>query len=194
VLRALDPSPAGRYQTVPEFSAALAGALADDFENRPNLARGSGLLVRPRQAARTAATVQHTKPDLPRAIARAARPISPERHEALISDALDQAQQLIRHQRIKLAVGKLEATLAQLAPPIESETPICASAWRLETVLAALYETLGKQDHARRLALVAYRHALRTGCPLAESRARSMVERLVVRPRRMARGSTAAHR
>jgi serine/threonine-protein kinase len=194
VLRGLEPSPAARYQTVPEFAAAFAGALADDFAQKPRLARGSALLLRPQTIQAVAPTVQHTVPELPRAAARKAKPITRDRHEAMISDALDQAQQLIRHQRIKLAVHKLESTLSSLAPPIDSDQPICASAWRLETVLAALYETLGKQDHARRLALVAYRHALRTGCPLAESRARSMVERLVVRPRRMARGSTSAHR
>ena len=195
VLRGLEPSPAARYQTVPEFAAAFAGALADDFARQPRFARGSALLLRPTVVhAAPPPSAQPTVPELPRAAARKAKPISRDRHEAMISDALDQAQQLIRHQRIKLAVHKLETTLSSLAPPIDSDTPICASAWRLETVLAALYETLGKQDHARRLALVAYRHALRTGCPLAESRARSMVERLVVRPRRKARGSTSAHR
>jgi serine/threonine-protein kinase len=194
VLRALEPSPAARYPTVPEFAHAFSAALADEIAHLPMLARGSALMFRP-QAQRLgtepepAPTVQHTIPDLPRALGRKAKPIARHRHESVISDALDQAQQLIRHQRIKLAVHKLEATLSSLAPPIDSEQPICASAWRLETVLAALYESLGKVDHARRMALVAYRHALRTGCPLAENRARAMVERLVVRPRRMARGT-----
>jgi len=196
VVRGLDPSPTARFQTVPEFAAAFAGALADDFARQPRIARGSALLLRPTVVTAVAPPParQHTLAAVPSAVARKAKPVPGDRHEAMISDALDQAQQLIRHQRIKLAVHKLETTLSSLAPPIDSDAPICAAAWRLETVLAALYETLGKQDHARRLALVAYRHALRTGCPLAESRARSMVERLVVRPRRMARGSGSAHR
>ena len=53
-------------------------------------------------------------------------------------------------------------------------------------MLAALYDTTGKQDRARRMALVAYRHAVRSGCPLAEARARELVDRLV-RPRRASR-------
>jgi hypothetical protein len=56
-------------------------------------------------------------------------------------------------------------------------------------VLAALYDATGKQERARRLALVAYRHALRSGCPLAQSRAGALVDRLVARSRRLARGS-----
>jgi hypothetical protein len=62
--------------------------------------------------------------------------------------------------------------------------------WRIQTVLAVLYESLGMVDHARRMARVAFRHALRTGCALAEGRARALVDRLVVRPRRLARSSS----
>jgi len=182
VLRGLEASPAARFQTVPELIAAFVAAFEDDIAREhatePELARGSEVSIN-----------QPTVPDLPRALLRLARRPLADRNESMIADALDQAQQMIRHQRVKLAIHKLESTLTSLAPPLDSEEPICAAAWRIETVLAALYESLGKHDHARRMALVAYRHALRTGCPLAEGRARALVDRLVVRSRRMARGS-----
>jgi len=174
VLRGLEPTPSARYQTVPELAAAFVAAVDQDVARAPALARGSERLMN-----------QPTVPGL----LRARRPLI-HRNEAIIAEALDEAHGLIRTRRAQLAVHRLEATLTELAPPLDSEEPICAAAWRIETVLAALYESLGKQDHARRLALVAYRHALRTGCPLAEGRARTLVDRLVVRPRRMARGST----
>jgi hypothetical protein len=86
-------------------------------------------------------------------------------------------------------VQALEVALAALAPGLDRDAPSCADAWRLETVLAALYDTTGKQERARRMALVAYRHALRSGCDLAETRARELVDRLTTRTRRVARGS-----
>jgi len=182
VLRALEPTPSARYQTVPELAAAFIAAVDEDIVREPALANGSAVLAdRP------------TVPALPRPRLRAKPPVI-KRNESIISEALDEAHQLIRTRRAQRAVLKLEATLSELAPPIDGDEPICAAAWRIETVLAALYESLGKQDHARRLALVAYRHALRTGCPLAEARARSLVDRLVVRPRRIARGSAGAPR
>jgi hypothetical protein len=66
--------------------------------------------------------------------------------------------------------------------------------WRLENVLAALYDSLGKRERGRRMALVAYRHALKTGCPLAERRAGVLVDRLVARSARLARGSVGRSR
>jgi hypothetical protein len=91
-------------------------------------------------------------------------------------------------------VQTLETALAALAPAQGDDAPSCADAWRLETVLAALYDTTGKQERARRMALVAYRHALRSGCRLAETRAREFVDRLVARSRRGARGSAGGPR
>jgi hypothetical protein len=61
-------------------------------------------------------------------------------------------------------------------------------------VLAALYGATGKQERARRMALVAYRHALRSGCDLARTRARELVDRLVARPHRVARGTVGGAR
>jgi len=53
---------------------------------------------------------------------------------------------------------------------------------------------VGRQERARRMALLAYRNALRTGCPLAEGRARILVDRLVARPRKPARITVAPKR
>jgi len=110
----------------------------------------------------------------------------------VIAAALAKSQRLIDGRRLSEAVQTLETALAALAHAPDDND--CADAWRLETVLAALYDTTGKQERARRLALVAYRHALRSGCPLAETRSRELVDRLVARPRRGARGSAGGPR
>ena len=114
---------------------------------------------------------------------------SQDRADAIISKALATAHRLIDHHRLVEAVQSLEAARAALARAIGDDAPGSSGAWRLETVLAALYDTTGKQDRARRMALVAHRHAVSSGCPLAEARTRELVDRLVTRPRRVARGS-----
>jgi serine/threonine-protein kinase len=178
VMRGLEVSPAARFHTAGEFADALAAALDDGPLREPRMARGSAVLIaRP--------TVLHR----PVAANRTPGERVSERTESVIAVALSHAQQLIESHRLSLAARQLESALDALAPPADGEQPITASAWRIETVLAALYETLGKQDHARRLALVAYRHALRTGCPLAEARARALVDRLIVRSRRVPRST-----
>ncbi|TMQ21491.1 MAG: hypothetical protein E6J91_02615 [Deltaproteobacteria bacterium] len=110
--------------------------------------------------------------------------------DAIICAALSQADGLIEARRLAEAAHGLETTLAALTPDVHSDAPRCADAWRIETVLAALYEVLGKQERARRLALVAYRHALQSGCPLAQGRAGTLVDRLVARS--IPRGRTPA--
>jgi uncharacterized protein (DUF1778 family) len=179
VMRGLEASPAARYQSVPELAAAFVAALDDDIAHDPALGRGSELLI-------NVVTVR----ERPRP--RTAREYVSNRADQMISAALDRAHQLIQAHRVKRAVEELENALRALTPAIESEQPMCAAAWRIETVLAALYDSLGKHDRARRLARVAYRHALRTGCPLAEGRARELVDRFVVRSRRLARGTGVA--
>src|SRR5207302_1566031 len=93
------------------------------------------------------------------------------RHDRLrdahrVAAALARADPLIAGHQAKLAVRELQAALAELAPAHDGAAPTPSSAWRIETVLAALYETLGKQQRARGMALAAYRHALETSCPL----------------------------
>ncbi|HEY0476555.1 MAG TPA: serine/threonine-protein kinase [Kofleriaceae bacterium] len=216
VLRALDASPAARFASVTEFAAALLGALAGRSD--PELAGGSEVFDPPIAqrtltpvaqrtltpvAQRTLTPVAHAATERigPRRIAeRIAGPLagrpddgSDERTDAMISAALSHAQRLIEDRRIPQAMRSLEGTLAALSPLGQIDAS-CTGAWRIETVLAALYDSIGKQERARRLALVAYRHALRSGCPLAEGRAGALVDRLVARSRRLARGSVGSPR
>ena len=192
VLRALERSPDARYPSVTAFAKALDAALA----GRPEpIAAGSGLWHNP-----TLHGLAPTRPPAPstaslpppttclepqdvgqHAVARSQHPAN-----AIISKALAAAHQLIDGHRLDEAAQVLETARAALAPAGDADAPDCADAWRLETVLAALYDTTGKQDRARRMALVAYRHAVRSGCELAEARARELVDRLV-RSRRVAR-------
>jgi len=193
VLRALDQSPDARYPSATAFAEALDAALAGRPE--PALAAGSGLWRNPtlRGLAPTRAPAPSAASLPPRtaclepqdvgqhAVARSQHPAN-----AIISKALATAHRLIDGHRLAEAAQVLEAARAALAPAVDADAPDCTGAWRLETVLAALYDTTGKQDRARRMALVAYRHAVRSGCPLAEARARELVDRLV-RSRRVAR-------
>jgi hypothetical protein len=114
--------------------------------------------------------------------------------DGIISAVLAHAEQLIASHCVAQAVKELEVTLEHLVPSLNLDSPTGAAVWRIESVLAALYDSLGKQDRARRLALVSYRHALKTGCPLAEERAGVLVDRLVARSRRLARGSVVPRR
>jgi serine/threonine protein kinase len=176
VLRALDAAPSIRYRSAAEFSRDLIAA----FEDRPTdsaLAAGSDLWLDEPTAERPRLAAAHASTELIGGV------------DAAIDGALLRAQQWIDSHDPEFAIQELETALAALRPTLESEAPGSPEVWRIETVLAALYDSLGKQDRGRRMALVAYRHALKTGCPLAERRAGVLVERLVARPARLARGS-----
>jgi hypothetical protein len=111
--------------------------------------------------------------------------------DAVIGASLARAYILINDNEMMHAIEELETTLRSLAPDLENEAPITASVWRIETVLAALYANLGKHERARRIALVAYRHALRSNSELAKAQARLLVAKFVQRqPLKLARGST----
>jgi serine/threonine protein kinase len=177
VLRALAPSPADRYQSVPELAIALAAAFGNSSDE-VTLAAGSELWP-------DEPTMEH-----PRTVAvQQSTELLGEQIDAVIDAALVRAQQWIDTHDPEFAVRELEAALASLLPSLESEAPGSPEVWRIETVLAALYDSLGKHERGRRMALVAYRHALKTGCPLAERRAGVLVDRLVARTARIARGS-----
>jgi protein kinase-like protein len=178
LLRALDFLPSERYPSVAAFAAAFTAALEGRLPAEPVLAGGSAQWAEQTTAGRPSA-----------ALLRMLTGHLADRTDETIFTALAGAQALIGAHRVALAAEALETTLASLAPAHDGEAAICAGAWRIETVLAALYNMLGKQDRAQRMARVGYRHALQTGCPLAEARARAMVQRLIARPRRLARGS-----
>jgi serine/threonine protein kinase len=187
VLRALDASPAARFPTVAAFAHAFHQAIgrpavpppAADFElwlDQPT----ERISLRPAPAAAT-------ERPMDRPIEQRVRPDS--RTDSIIAAALGKAQRLIEGRRLTEAVETLEASLAALAPGLDGDAA-SSDTWRIETVLAALYDTTGKQDRARRMAQLAYRHALRSGCATAEVRAGELVDRLATRSRRVARGST----
>jgi len=181
VLRGLDPSPLERYQSVRGLAMAFLGALEGRSPGEPVLASGSGTW-------RETVDVRY-----PTASLRPAVPVRlNDQAEAMISDVLGRVQPLIDRHCLVPAVEMLEAALSELGPSAGGGVTSYAGAWRLETVLAALYDALGKQERAQRTARVAFRHALQTGCPRAEVRARVTVERLVTRPRRFGRGSLPA--
>jgi serine/threonine protein kinase len=103
--------------------------------------------------------------------------------EQIISAYLALASSLLEDRRTTAAIAELEGAVNYLAPNMEDAPPPPAGLWRIETVLAALYDGMGKKERARRVALVAYQHALRSGCELAETRARNLVGRLVEKKR-----------
>jgi len=194
VLRALDCSPASRYQSVPALAAAFAAAFDDRFDAEPILAIGSDVWVDGRNDTRNGARIDAPTRSMRATAADHATQRLGHEIDGVISAGLARAQPLIDDRCLLAAVQELETTLTQLLPPIELETQSPPEIWRIECVLAALYDSLGKQERARRMALVAYRHALRTGSPLAEARARILVDRLVVRAPRIARGTSSGPR
>jgi hypothetical protein len=178
VARALAPSPTARFQCASELAAAFAEAIDGKLPAEPFFAAGSELWP-------DEGTARSPDPAVLRMLAEHVV----DRADGIIAASLTRAEQLIGDHRAPLAAAELEATLAVLGPAHDGAAPMPDSAWRIETVLAALYETLGKQERARAMALAAYRQALATGCPLAEGRTRDLIERLAGRPRRVARGS-----
>ena len=218
VLRALEKSPAARWLNVREFALAVEDALAaeqmittmDIWAARTTMRReGSNVpattvdfgasknTVRREKAARLPTPMppaaDDSAPELPLVSKRNTRD-TVQPHD-VISAALERAQQLIENRSARAAVTELESTLAMLTPDIASEMPMAAETWRIQTVLAALYDGLGKKERARRLALVAYKNALRTGCKLAEARTKALIERFEQQKRpasrvRFAKGSS----
>jgi serine/threonine-protein kinase len=186
LLRALDASPDARFRTVAAFADAFAvaiGARAAGLASATDATSGLWYDEPTRQwpsRAAHPATLPTERLD--------ERPV--DRSNALIGLALAKAQRLIEGRRMTEALQSLEGTLNALPALLEADAHSIAEAWRIETVLAALYETTGKQERARRMALIAYRHAVQSGCPLAEARTSELVERMITRQRRFARGTT----
>ncbi len=117
-----------------------------------------------------------------------------EEHTAsgvIITESLKAASARIATHDVTGAVDVLEAALERLTRTIPNQvTPVAPMAWRVETVLSALYRSLGKKDHARRFAQVAFHHALRTGCPIAKARTAELLGEITsVPPPQLARGS-----
>lgn len=172
VLRALARDPMARYATMRELATALDQAFA-----------ASPISPSIDLIELTATRDFWGNVTVPRSISAPELTTS----DALIDTALEQVRALLdRHDR-RAAIEILETALTDLLPREDAElTPM---AWRLETVLAALYENLGRTEAATRVARLAYQHAQRTESASATLRARELLERLTASPRRLARGS-----
>lgn len=172
VLRAMARDPNARFASITELATALDNALAI-----APLAPSVDLIEL--TATRDFWGGVTTKLPVTPAIAESDR---------IIDAALERVRTLLDHHDRRTAAEVLETTLAELQPHLDAE--ITPMAWRLETVLAALYENLGRSDAARRVARLAYQHAQRTTSDSAKLRARELLERLTSPPRgRLARGS-----
>ncbi|MEJ7599582.1 MAG: serine/threonine-protein kinase [Kofleriaceae bacterium] len=188
VLRALAKTPAARFASARDFAAVLDAALMGEaLMSTVELARvritpSSDLETRPTRqwAGRTA---------MPPVTAEAV-PVT--RVHDMISATLDRAGKLIDKHDPRAAVFELEAGLAMLVRGPGSAEPDL-EAWRIESVLAALYDSLGRRSQAQQTALAAHQHAVAIGCPIAAGRTRALVARLNANaakpPPRLARGS-----
>ena len=110
------------------------------------------------------------------------------RDDRVITEALAKASAAVAQRDVAAAVGVLEGALHKLVPTSPLET-IAPEAWRIETVLAALYQSQGRKDHAMRMARVSCQHAQRTGSTVAKARAQVVMEQVTAEQTRMARGS-----
>ena len=177
LLRALARKPEARFTTADEFANALSEALAawtPTLEDAPTVFK-----VR-------AATPANLAPTLSQPPEEPTTPL--HRADLVISRALGTSAALVQTRDIIGAVRVLEDALAKLVPS-DPTLQIDAEAWRLETVLAALYQSLGKKDHANRLARVAFQHAQRTRSQTAQARTTALIQQLASEQTRIARGS-----
>ncbi|GEM_PF-1822178 len=180
VLRALSRDPKDRFASADELSLALAGAFSlEPASELPDL-----LELSTTRDFWGAATIQ-----------REARPVDPELQAAetrpldanvIIASALDRVRGHVEIKDVDSAIKDLETTLSMLRNPEEDITP---SVWRLESVLAALYDHTGRREAATRVARLAHQHALRGTAEGPKLRTREILDRISARPQRMARGS-----
>ena len=180
VLRALSREPTDRHASATELAAAFAAAFASgDAPELPDL-----LELSTTRDFWGAATIQ-----------REARPVDPELQGAptrpldanvIITSALDRVRAHVDAKDVDSAIKDLETTLSMLRNPEEDITP---SVWRLESVLAALYDHTGRREAATRVARLAHQHALRGTAEAPKLRTREILDRISGRPQRMARGS-----
>lgn len=179
VLRALSREASERHQSADELATALAAAFAAQTANElPDL-----LELSTTRDFWGAATIQ-----------REARPVDPELQAAqtrpldanlIITSALERVRSLVDAKDVDSAIKDLETTLSVLRNPEEDITP---SVWRLESVLAALYDHIGRREAAARVARLAHQHALKGTSEAPKLRTREILDR-IARPQRMARGS-----
>jgi serine/threonine protein kinase len=167
VLRALAKSPAARYASAREFGAALEAAVATvwklttlDVMLDDRVTRDLERTTLRREVADPPTTRVAVKPDLK------------------ITGALDRVRVLVENKAHAEAIEILEAVRAESAAANQPDPEL----WRLEIVLAALYDMSGRRERARRIAIVARKHAASSGSLIAVTRTSALVDRLAPRP------------
>jgi serine/threonine protein kinase len=208
VLRALSKDAADRFATARDFATALDAARSKEWRSTTVMMAPRGvptqdLGIRPTQewalgsgtdhkAASSASgfdaqkttklptfSVTVNEPAAPAVSATNASnaPTTSARVRDIISISLDRAGTLVETHDLYGAISELETGLSQLMR-LGNNITLDHEAWRLEQVLAALYDSLGRRAHARRMASLAYAHARQTGHETAIERTRTLVERL----------------
>jgi len=105
-----------------------------------------------------------------------------------IDCALERVRCLLDKPDLAAAIAVLEQTLDEMR--LREGDELSASAWRIESVLAALYDRVGRCEAAVRVARFAFHHAYRGGSESAKLRTRELLVRLEDgRMRSLARGS-----
>jgi serine/threonine protein kinase len=180
VLRALSREPADRFASANELADVLASAFAlEPASEFPDLLE----LTTTRDFWGAATIQREARPVDPELQAAATRPLDAN---VIITSALDRVRTLVEAKDVDTAIRDLETTLSVLRTPEEDITP---SVWRLESVLAALYDHTGRREAATRVARLAHQHALRGTTEGPKLRTREILDRISGRPQRMARGS-----
>jgi serine/threonine protein kinase len=185
--RALARDPGDRFATARELADTLAVALAAWHPIHSQVTGAFQL------GAPTRANLAQTKP----ALLLAPDPgtlVHSRSWDRVISAALDGAAEQLAGRDVGGAVKALEHALERLLAPAAADiTPsVVGTAWRIETVLAALYQHVGKKEQASQMARMAQQHALSTGCPVAKERTDALIARLGLGRTRIARGSRQA--
>lgn len=96
--------------------------------------------------------------------------------EPLTGAYLALAEALIADDRKGAAVHELENAISFLVIR-RGGAPV--SVWRVEALLATLYDLLGNPVRARRSAMDAHTHAVRSGCKIAERSTHALLHRLM---------------
>ncbi len=178
VAQALDRDPDARFANARDLADALNEALAGwepGFEDAPTIHR-----VAPPEAAIETVVLKTTS--------ESETQVRLATEEQIITRALDAASALIADRDVKGAVDILEDALTRLAPT-DLLGQIVPEVWRIQTVVAALYQSLGMKDRANRHARLATHNAQRTNCPIAKARANAVMTQVIADQNRIARGS-----
>lgn len=191
IRRAVDRDPAVRFATAQAFADALADALlaipaayAADEPHPDDVMLTLAEVLPLCAASADSREVARRRGELHEALAEAGA-AGEDRSDALIVAYLALADALIADERHAAAIDELAAGVALLLADVAMPP---RAVWRLELLLAGLYDRLGKRLDARGNAQAALAHAQATGDALGTDRCRALVRRLS-----SSRGTVLAH-